>query len=153
MVYTKLDAHLNAARGYARLSHAKRLKVGAVLVKDDRIISIGYNGTVSGANNTCEYVVDGELVTKPGVVHAEMNVISFAAKAGVSTDGCSLVVTHSPCYECSKIIIQSGIERVYYKEKYRDETAINFLRESGITVIKIRSKNEEKTRTTKEKSR
>ena len=140
MAYSRLDAHLNSAKGYARLSKARRLKVGAVLIRDDRIISIGYNGTVAGAENACEVTIDGELKTLPSVVHAEANVIAFAAKAGVSTDKCSMVVTHSPCHECSKIIIQSGIEIVYYETKYRDETAINFLRESGVTVIKLRRK-------------
>lgn len=142
----RLKAHMNAAKGYAKLSHAKRLKVGAVLVKDDRIISIGYNGTPSGASNICETRIKDprepfiELITKPEVVHAEMNVIAFAAKHGVSTDGCSLVITDSPCFECCKLIIQSGIKEVYYEKEYRDKSGLKFLHDnniftSGITEI------------------
>ncbi len=141
---------MNAAKGYAKLSHAKRLKVGAVLVKDDRIISIGYNGTPSGQDNNCEEAVPHlnmldqvttiDYVTKPDVVHAEMNVIAFAAKYGVSTDKCSLVITDSPCFECCKLIIQSGIKEVFYGKEYRDRSGLKFLHDnniftSGITEI------------------
>lgn len=142
----KLKAHLNAAQGYGKLSHARRLKVGAVLVKDDRIISVGYNGTPSGRDNNCEIVtkrtlegpfVEKELATKPEVVHAEMNVIAFAARNGVATEGTTMVVTHSPCYECSKLIIQSGIKAVYYEVEYRITEGIDFLRECNIIVEKI----------------
>lgn len=147
MRLSRLHAHLNAAQGYAKLSKAKRLKVGAVLVKDDRIISIGYNGTPSGMDNACEYRLDhlnllDELVsvewrTKPEVCHAEMNVIAFAAKNGISTDGASLVITHSPCFECCKILVQSGIREVYYKDEYRDTSGIDFLKENNVTVRRI----------------
>lgn len=133
MKQSSLLAHLNAAEGYSKLSKAKRLKVGAVLVKDDRIISIGYNGTPSGADNTCEI----NDITLPSVCHAELNVIAFAAKNGVSTDNCSMVITDSPCYECSKLIIQSGIKEVYYKQEYRDTSSLDFLRDNNILVNKI----------------
>lgn len=141
----KVTAHMNAAKAYSALSHARRLKVGAVLVKDDRIISVGYNGTPSGRDNNCEIVtkrtlegpfVEKELATKPEVVHAEMNVIAFAARNGVSTNGCTLVITHSPCYECSKLIVQSGITRVIYETEYRITEGIDFLRECNIDVEK-----------------
>lgn len=133
MKQASLLAHLHAAEGYSKLSKAKRLQVGAVLVKDDRIISIGFNGTPSGADNTCEI----DDVTVPGVCHAELNVIAFAAKNGVSTDNCSMVITDSPCFECSKLIIQSGIKEVYYKREYRDTSSLDFLRENNIFIKKI----------------
>ena len=149
MKYSRLLAHLNAAQGYAKLSHAKRLKVGAVLVKDDRIISIGYNGMPSGGSNECEYekpkfdnktlsYPTTELATKPEVVHAEMNVIAFAAKNGVSTNGCSLVITDSPCFECAKLIIQSGIKEVYYEREYRLTDSLDFLKEYKVKVERIK---------------
>lgn len=168
--YTKLRdkqrllAHLNAAEGYAKLSYANRLKVGAVLVKDDRVVSIGYNGTPSGRDNTCEmdekieHIQTGfgigepswsgiHSVTKPEVVHAEMNVIAFAAKNGVATNQCIIVITDSPCFECSKLIVQSGIKAVYYKNEYRITDGITFLKDCGIKVEKING-SEEKSGTT-----
>ena len=142
----RINAHLNAAKAYAQLSYAKRLKVGAVLVKDDRIISVGYNGMPSGVDNTCEdYVQDGpiaELVTKPGLVHAEMNVIAFAAKNGMSTNQCIMIITHSPCFECSKLIIQSGIKKVLYETEYRLTEGLDFLRECGVEVERIYGQQE-----------
>lgn len=140
----KINAHLKAAEAYAELSHAKRLKVGAVIVREGRIISIGYNGTPSGRNNSCEYEIvneDGgkELVSKQEICHAEMNAIMFAARNGVSTDGCTLVITHSPCYECAKMIVQCGIDSVFYREEYRDVSSLLFLKECGVNVTKIRS--------------
>lgn len=136
MTYTKNDAYMQTAKTFARLSKAKRLKVGSVLVDDGRVISCGYNGCVSGGSNECEFEVGGELITKPEVIHAEANVILFAAKRGIPTDGCDLYTTHSPCYECSKMIAQSGIRSVYYEEDYRDDTGIRFLRNNGINVSK-----------------
>lgn len=138
---------MKVAQAYAELSHARRLKVGAVLVRDDRPVAVGYNGTPSGADNNCEYEVElpqenlkfkqlpmSELRTKQSVVHAETNVIAFAAKSGVSTDGCIMVITDSPCYECSKLIIQSGITEVYYLREYRLTESLDFLRENGVKV-------------------
>lgn len=152
----RINAHLKAAKAYAELSYAIRAKVGCVIIRSDRIVSIGYNGTTSGRNNLCEYEeadFDAEdffsgtgsgygsgktkLVTKPEVVHAEMNAISFAAKQGTSTDGCSMIITLSPCYECAKTIVQCGIKEVFYEEEYRDTRAVDFLRECGIKVTKI----------------
>ena len=129
--------HLKVATAYSELSKAKRLQVGAVIVKDNRPISVGYNGTVSGANNNCEEEVDGYLVTKPDVVHAEMNAIAFAAKNGVSTNDCSLIITHSPCFECAKLIKQSGIKEVFYHKEYRDTKSILFLRVNKVKISKI----------------
>ena len=133
----RINAHLNAAKAYAQLSYAKRLKVGAVLVKDDRIISVGYNGMPSGVDNDCEDEIDGQLVTKPGLVHAEMNVIAFAAKNGMSTNQCIMIITHSPCFECSKLIIQSGIKKVLYETEYRLTEGLDFLRECGVEVESV----------------
>ncbi len=151
----KIKAHLKAAKAYAELSHAVRAKVGCVIIREDRIVSIGFNGTPSGRDNTCEYedfdcdiedfVANGsgyhdgskKLVTKPEVVHAEMNAIAFAAKQGTSTDGCSMIITLSPCYECAKTIVQCGIKEVFYEEEYRDLRSVEFLRECGIKVEKI----------------
>lgn len=142
MKSSRLQAHLKAAKAYAELSHAKRLQVGAVLIRDDRIISVGYNGMPSGMDNNCEYIVQSpsgnEVVhTKPEVVHAEMNAIAFAAKAGVSTEGCTMVVTHSPCFECSKLLMQSGVKHIYYETEYRLTDSLEFLKKGGIEVKKI----------------
>ena len=139
MKYSVLKAHLNAAKGYAKLSHAQRLKVGAVLVKDGRVISIGYNGTPSGGPNECEYWIEGvhEKQTKPEVIHAEANCILFAAKNGTSTNDCALVTTDSPCFVCATMIIQSGIKELYYEHEYRDVTPLKFLQEYGIKTQKV----------------
>jgi dCMP deaminase len=133
----KLSAHLIAARAYANLSSAQRLKVGAFLIREDRIISIGYNGMPSGMDNVCEILIDGQLYSRPEVIHAEMNAIAFAAKHGIATDGCSMVVTHSPCFDCSRLIIQSGIKKIYYGTKYRDDSGIKFLKKASIKVKEI----------------
>lgn len=131
-------AHLNAAEGYAKLSKANRLQVGAVLTKDDRIISVGYNGLPSGSSNVCEEVIDGQLVTKPGVCHAELNVIAFAARHGIPTEGTELVITHSPCYECCKLLIQAGVTQVWYWNEYRDKSGLEFLTDNKVAVFNIR---------------
>lgn len=133
----KLSAHLQAAKAYAALSRAERLKVGSVILRDDRIVSIGYNGTPSGRDNTCELELSAGLITKAEVCHAEANALMFAAKYGVATNMCHIVTTHSPCFECAKLIIQAGITRVYYEVLYRDDSPITLLKETGITVTKI----------------
>lgn len=140
-------AHMGAAKVYAKLSRAKRLKVGAVIVRDERIISVGYNGTPSGRDNNCEFPIEKlnlldqvesiEWFTKQEVCHAEMNAIMFAAKNGTATDGCDLYITHSPCFECAKMIIQSGIKRVFYETDYRDTDSIDFLLDTNVEVIKL----------------
>lgn len=122
------NAHLQAAKAYASLSHAERLKVGAVLIKDNRVIAIGINGTPTGGSNICEEIVNGELVTKPEVIHAESNVICFAAKNGISTKDTTLIVTHSPCYNCSKTLIQAGVKEILYETEYRDTSGIDLLK-------------------------
>lgn len=133
-------AYMQTAQTFAKLSSAQRLHVGAIIVKDDRIISIGYNGMPSGWSNVCEDVhEDGSLKTKPEVLHAETNAIAKLAKSTESGDGADLFVTHSPCIECAKLIYQSGIKSVYYNVEYRDEAGINFLKASGVYVEKTAS--------------
>jgi dCMP deaminase len=108
-------AFMQTAQTFAELSSAQRLKVGAIVVKDDRIISIGYNGMPAGWSNICEDVTeDGSLKTKPEVLHAESNAIAKLARSIESGDGADLFVTHSPCIECAKLIYQAGVRRVYY---------------------------------------
>ena len=126
-------SYLEMAQIWAQNSYCKRRKVGALLVKDRMIISDGYNGTPSGFENICEE--DG--VTKPYVLHAEANAITKAAKSGNSSEGATLYVTASPCLECSKLIIQSGIKRVVYRDEYRLTDGIDLLRRAGIEVERV----------------
>lgn len=133
-----IDAHMTAAEVYATLSSAKRLNVGCVIVKNDTIIGIGYNGMPSGWSNECEDVLDdGSLKTKPEVLHAESNALMKVAKSTNSSESATLFVTHAPCVDCSKLIHQAGIKEVYYKNNYRDFNGIIFLEKCGITVRKI----------------
>ena len=139
------QAYMDVARRFAELSHARRLHVGAIVVKDDRIISIGYNGMPAGWDNNCEDVVQHSddttsLKTKPEVLHAESNAIAKLAKSNDSGDGSDIFVTHAPCIECAKLIYQSGIRRVYFGENYRDDAGIQFLLRSGLTVEKLDAK-------------
>ncbi len=131
---SKFDSrYLEMAEIWARNSYCKRRQVGALLVKDNMIISDGYNGTPSGFENVCEE----NGVTKPYVLHAEANAISKVAKSGNSSEGATLYVTASPCMECSKLIIQSGIRRVVYKDEYRLTDGVDLLRRAGIEVEKV----------------
>ena len=130
----KLDhRYLRMARIWAENSYCKRRQVGALIVKDKMIISDGYNGTPSGFENVCEE----NDVTKPYVLHAEANAITKIARSSNSSDGATLYVTASPCLECAKLIIQSGIKRVIYSEHYRLEDGINLLKRAGIDVTYI----------------
>ena len=137
-----IDAFMDTAERFAQLSSAKRLQVGAVVVKDNRIISIGYNGMPSGWDNTCEEVIevhdDGGVVTKTKdeVIHAEANAISKLAKSGDSGDGADLFCTHAPCIHCAKIIYGAGVKKVYYRNSYRDEVGLQFLERCGIDIEK-----------------
>ena len=131
----------------AELSHARRLQVGAVIVKDDKIISIGYNGMPAGWDNNCEDEIrypDAEgvtLKTKSEVLHAETNAIAKLARSNESGLGSDMFITHSPCLDCAKLIFQSGIKRVFYSEAYRDNTGTEFLKKSGIEVTQVDNAN------------
>jgi len=133
---------MDTAERFAQLSSAKRLQVGAVVVKDNRIISIGYNGMPAGWTNECEEVIQlsddtVELKTKDEVIHAEANAILKLARDGERGNGSSLFCTHAPCIHCAKLIHGAGIDTVYYRDSYRDEDGINFLNNCKISVKKI----------------
>jgi dCMP deaminase len=155
-----IKAHMKAASVYAELSTAKRLQVGCVIVKDNTIIGIGYNGMPSGWDNNCEeveYILKEEcqetdkwmthngytetahgwtrLKSKPEVLHAESNCLAKVSRSTNSSDGAIMFITHAPCLECAKMIYQSGIKEVYYKNAYRSENGINFLKKCDVKVV------------------
>lgn len=144
-------AHMKAAEAYAELSYAKRLQVGSIITKDNRVVSIGYNGTPAGWDNNCEQIsyknvgkaddgqdiVELEFVTKPEVIHAEANAIAKLAKSSESGDGTVMYITHSPCFNCAKLIYTAGIRKVYYRNSYRNTDGIDFLNKCNIEVEKI----------------
>ena len=152
-----IEAYMKTAEIFADCSTAIRLHVGAIIVKDERIISIGYNGTPAGWDNNCEdkfYCDDGDwseqqlpkdsntwkkykLVTKPEVLHAETNAIAKLAKFDGSGSGSVLFVTHAPCLDCAKLVFQAGICSVYYRNSYRDSIGVDFLRKAGVEVCQI----------------
>ncbi len=121
----------------AQRSYAQRLKVGCVIVKNHSIISFGWNGMPTGYDNCCEELVDGKLVTKPEVQHAELNAIAKLAQNGYSSNGASIFISHSPCIHCALLIQKCGIKEVYYHELYRDDLGLQFLRRAGIKVEKL----------------
>ena len=124
--------YMRMARIWAENSYCQRRQVGALLVKDKMIISDGYNGTPSGFENNCE---NDEGLSKPYVLHAEANAITKVARSSNSSDGATLYVTASPCIECAKLIIQAGIKRVVYGEKYRLVDGIELLERAGIELV------------------
>ena len=136
-----VNAYMDVAHRFAQLSTAKRLQVGAIIVKDNRIISIGYNGMPSGWTNECEYEEVFEygkfLKTKDEVIHAEANAIAKLAKSPESGLGATLFLTHSPCIQCAKQIYTAGIKEVYFKEEYRSRDGIDFLLKCNILVKKV----------------
>jgi dCMP deaminase len=157
-----VDAYMDTAERFAQLSKARKLKVGAVVVKDNRIISIGYNGTPSGWDNNCEdelYTYDERdittgswthdpvtkrwttLVTKPQVIHAEANAITKLAKSNESGEGSYLFCTHAPCIDCAKLIYGSGIDTVYFRDTYKNELGVDFLRKMGLRVVNVAPKS------------
>ena len=143
------QAYMKTAETFAELSHARRLHVGAIVAKDDRIISIGYNGMPAGWDNNCEdEVLDSysgfegaihntRLKTKPEVLHAETNAIAKLAKSNESGLGATMFITHAPCLDCAKLIYQSGISSVLYRNSYRDTGGITFLVKSGVKVEQV----------------
>ncbi len=134
---------MKTAETFASLSSAVRLHVGAIIVKDNRIISIGYNGMPSGWDNNCEndfgldFKGNRTLVTKPEVLHAETNAIAKLAKSTESGNGATLFVTHAPCLDCAKLVFQSGISSVYYRNSYRSDTGLQFLEKAGVQVTQV----------------
>lgn len=134
---------MKVAETYAALSSAVRLKVGAIVVKDNRVISIGYNGTPAGWDNTCEEVVvryengKEEIKTKPEVIHAEANAIAKLARTTESGLDAAMFITHAPCMECAKLIFGAGINKVFYKHTYRENTGIEFLKKCNIEVEQV----------------
>ena len=147
-----VDAYMKTAEVFAELSSARRLHVGAIVVKDDRIISIGYNGMPSGWDNNCEdeypispWIAENKeeenatytLKTKPEVLHAETNAIAKLAKSTESGDGASIFITHAPCLDCAKLVYQSGINSVYYRNNYRSSDGLQFLEKAGLRVTQV----------------
>ena len=137
-----LFAYMDVAERFAKLSHARRLQVGAIVVKGDRIISIGYNGMPSGWDNDCEDIIavdelEPTYKTKKQVLHAESNAITKLAKSTESGNKSTMFCTHSPCIECAKLIFQTGIDTLYYRKDYRSTDGIDFLKASGVTVEQI----------------
>lgn len=148
------DAHMEVAKTYAKLSSARRMQVGCILVKDQKIISIGYNGMPSGWTNDCEEVVltdnplpdgvvslgnDIKLKTKPEVLHAETNAIAKVARSTESAEGATCYTTCAPCLDCAKLIYQAGIERVVYGHRYKDDNGLDFLTKCGVEVLDYES--------------
>jgi dCMP deaminase len=138
-----INAFMKTAKIFAECSTARRLHVGAIVVKDDRIISIGYNGMPSGWDNNCEHEIrwpNGEirfLETKEEVLHAESNAISKLARSPESGDGATMFITHSPCISCAKLIYQSGIRKVYFGEQYRSTDGVEFLKKCNVDVEQV----------------
>ena len=138
-----IQSYMATAEIFAEHSSAVRLHVGAIIVKDDRIISIGYNGMPAGWDNNCEDEIkwpNGDikfLKTKPEVLHAETNAIAKLARSTESGLDATLFVTHAPCLDCAKLVYQSGINSVYYRNSYRDENGIQFLEKAGVKVEKV----------------
>jgi len=125
--------YMQIAYQTAKLSYAERRKVGCIIIKDEQIVSFGYNGTPKGFDNCCE-VHD---TTRPEVLHAESNAITKIAKSTMSSNGATLYTTTAPCFDCAKLIIQAGIEEVYYSEDYRDMSGVDLLKEAGIKVEEV----------------
>lgn len=137
---------MKVAETYAQLSSAKRLKVGAVIVKNETIIGIGYNGMPSGWDNECENyftMIDDkgerfiENKTKPEVIHAESNAICKVTKSTNSSEDADMFVTHAPCIDCAKLIHQSGVRKVFYRDSYRNEDGVKFLHKCGVEIEKV----------------
>jgi len=153
-----VDMYMDWAARCAQLSHARRLQVGAVIVKDDSVISYGYNGMPAGWDNNCEYeeytyderdTVNGDwsynvdskqwskLKTKPEVLHAESNSLAKLARSANSGSDADIFITHAPCLDCAKLIYQAGIRRVWFGTAYRDTAGVDFLKKSGVEITKI----------------
>jgi dCMP deaminase len=137
-----IDAFMDTAERFAQLSSAKRLQVGAVVVQDNRIISIGYNGTPAGWTNECEEMIHGPddsvySKTKDEVIHAEANAIIKLARDGERGNGADLFCTHAPCIQCAKMIYGAGIKKVYYRHTYRDTIGLDFLEKCNVQIEQV----------------
>jgi dCMP deaminase len=137
-----INAYMDVAQRFSELSSAKRLQVGAIVVKDDRIISIGYNGMPAGWTNECEDYIqlsDDTVTTKtkPEVIHAEANAIAKLARGTESGGGATMFLTHAPCVDCAKQMYTAGIKQVYYRNTYKDTHGIEFLQKCHIEVTKV----------------
>lgn len=141
-------AFMDVAERFAQLSYATKLKVGAIVVKDNRIISIGYNGTPPGWDNECEYAVSSDegddahgsikrLKTKPEVIHAERNALDKLVRSSESSVDATMFITHNPCFECAKSIFNTGIRTIYYRHNYKNDDGIAFLRKCGVDITQI----------------
>ena len=130
--------YVSMAQIWGSLSSAKRKQVGCLIVKGGQIISDGYNGTPHGFDNNCEYETRFGLETKAEVLHAESNALTKLAKSTQSSDGATVYITLSPCYDCAKLMIQSGIKRVVYCDEYRDMSGVELLQQANIEVAKIK---------------
>jgi dCMP deaminase len=144
-----VDYYMKVAELTSTLSYAKRLQVGSVIVKGNKILATGYNGMPSGWDNECETTETVELdekfvkrlVTKPEVLHSETNAIAKVAASTESSEGATMFCTHAPCINCAKLIYQSGINSLYYRNTYRDTSGIQFLESSGVVVTKYETKS------------
>ena len=132
-----IDLYMRMAETVAKTSSAKKLKVGAVCVKDHRILSIGYNGTPPDYDNNCEYETENGLTTRPEVIHAEQNAIFKMARDGQPALGATMFITHAPCMECAKAIKTCGINTVYYRNAYRSMEGLMFLSDLGVDIYKV----------------
>ena len=144
-----INAYMTTAETFAELSHARRLHVGAIVVKDDRIISIGYNGMPAGWDNNCEdesvelysgyegAIHRTVLKTKPEVLHAERNALDKLAKGNEGGLGSTMFITHAPCLECAKSIYGAGISHVFYRDSYRSDDGIQFLTKCGVSIEQV----------------
>lgn len=137
-----IEHYMKVAELTAELSRARRLQVGCVIVKDDNIISFGWNGTPPGWDNNCEYEHyslgnpnEYELRTKPEVIHAEANALIKLTRSAMSSEGASMFLTHAPCIECAKLIITAGISKIYYKNIYRTDEGIDLLSKNNKTSV------------------
>ena len=129
-----IQAFMDCAVRFSQLSTAKRLQVGAIIVKDDRIISIGYNGMPAGWTNECEHETENGIITKDEVIHAEANAIAKLAKSSESGQDALMFCTHAPCIHCAKMIYTSGITKVYYKQQYKTDDGLEFLKKCNVIV-------------------
>lgn len=137
-----INLYIDLAKRISEMSYAKRNKVGCVIVKNNNILSFGYNGTPTRFNNCCENEKDGCLETKPEVIHSEINAISKAAANGISIAGSKIFLTLSPCFECAKAIIQCKIKEVYYNTLYRDVRPLEMLTKANVKCYLITKEGE-----------